>query len=599
MFEDDEASRKTGGESRESKQNAGDSSRRCCRFWGFNLTTLAVVQVPFLAVSAIVSSVLTSQSYNTVPSESWVLVGGITSTSATARVRVPSASLTDRSFAVFTDPTDPSSTTVLEETILASNSQQFIQAVEIPNLENNTRYYYSIDGVQSGSFQTPGKENEPFNFRFVVAGCAWTGSTHSIFTQMAQEDPLLFLQIGDIHYEDISANDLGLRISAIDRVMGSPTQARLYSSAALAYMWDDHDWLGNDSEGEGEGREAALRSYQLAFPYYTPLPDNSSTPLPSPYHAFTIGTVRFVLMDLRSQASDTSIYSQEQKDWLFRELAASPDYDFIVLISTKPWIDVASNTQEDDGWAGYPDDRSELSSYISSMTKKNLLMIASDAHMVAFDDGSNTYYGNDTTESTESFPLLQSGPMDRLGSTKGGPFTDGCHTVKYERNHQYSVVEFVSTPASGEGGSGASPCLNITAKDSSGNPYLTRTLCGTDIFRNLTSQGSGSCSASTVSTSTTAMLGATCALLVLTGLVSLKFIGCCVGLTTFVISIVLTAATFGIGIGIPLSKNIKQFDTQDIGIVVVTQTVVVFLYVLVWARASKVRRSREDDESNK
>jgi hypothetical protein len=300
-------------------------------------------------------------------------------------------------------------------------------------------------------------------------------------------------------------------------------------------------------------------------------------------------------MDLRSQSTDTSIYSQEQKEWLFRELDASPDFDFVVLVSSKPWIDVA---HEDDGWAGYADNRSELSSYISGMSKKNLLMIASDAHMVAFDDGSNTYYGNDPSESTESFPILQTGPMDRLGSAKGGPFTDGCHTVKYERNHQYSVVEFSGDPTSVGGGNGTTaPCLNITAKDSGGNTILIRTLCGTDIFRNLTSQGSGSCSASTVSTSTTAMLGATCALLVLTGLVGLKFVGCCVGLLAFVISLVLTAATFGIGIGIPLSRNIKQFDTQDIGIIVVTQAAVVFLYVLVWARASKVRRSREDAES--
>lgn len=582
LFEEDDATPKGDGSGSEEVKDG--SCRRFCCFWGFNLTTLTVVQLGFLVISAIVSAVLTSQSYNEIPYENWVLVGGIKPTSATAKVRVPSTPQGNQLFTVYRDASDPSSS-VFEATILASNSQKYTQEIQILELKNSTRYYYSLDGIPRGSFQTPGPEDEPFDFHFVVAGCAWTGSTHSVFNQMASEDPLLFLQIGDLHYEDISANDLGLRMAAIDKVMGSPSQARLYSNTALAYMWDDHDWLGNDSEGEGQGRDAALESYQVAFPHYTPLPDNSSS-LPSPYHAFTIGTVRFVLMDLRSQATDASIYSAAQKRWLFRELDASPSYDFIVLISSKPWIDFDSNVQEDDSWAAYPDNRSELSAYISSMTKKNLLMIASDAHMVAFDDGSNTFYGKNQSLSS-SFPLLQSGPMDRLGSVKGGPFSDGCYTVQYERSHQYSVVAFSTN--------GSATCLAVTAKDAGGNPILTRSLCGSNIFHNTTSSGSGSCSASSISSTTTAMLGASCAILVLMGMIALKFIGCCDGCAIFCISLVLSFATLALGIGIPLAKGIKQFDTNAIATIVVTQVVVVFVYVLFCARIRRAGNSSDDD----
>lgn len=580
LFEGDDASPK--GDGSEAEEVKDGSCRRCCCFWGFNLTTLTIIQIGFLVISAIVSAVLTSQSYNATPYENWVLVGGITPTSATAKVRVPSAPQADQLFNVYTDSSDPSAS-VFEATILASNSQNYTQEVQILQLKNNTRYYYSLDGIPRGSFRTPGPEGEPFDFHFVVAGCAWTGSTHSVFTQMASEDPLLFLQIGDLHYEDISANDLGLRMTAIDRVMGSPSQARLFSNTALAYMWDDHDWLGNDSDGEGQGRDAALQSYQVAFPHYTPLPDNSSS-LPSPYHAFTVGTVRFVLMDLRSQATDHSIYSDEQKRWLFRELDSSPSYDFVILISSKPWIDADSNIEEDDSWAAYPDNRSELSAYISSMTKKNLLMIASDAHMVAFDDGSNTFYGRNRSLSS-SFPILQTGPMDRLGSVKGGPFSDGCYTIRYERSHQYSVVAFSAN--------GSATCLTLTSKDAAGNRILTRTLCGSNIFHNTTTSGSGSCSASSISTSTTAMLGASCAILVLMGMIALKFIGCCIGLAIFCTSLVLSFATLGLGIGIPLAKGIKQFDTNAIATIVVTQVVVVFVYVLIWARIRRVSDSSD------
>ena len=439
--------------------------------------------------------------------------------------------------------------------------------------------------MRRGTFQTPGPEGESFGFRVIAAGCAWTGSKDPVFERMANESALLFLHLGDLHYEDISANDVSVRMRAIDVVLGSPSQAKLFGSTALAYMWDDHDWLGNDSEGTGSGRDAALQSYQIAIPHYTPLPDNSSN-LPSPYQAFTIGKVRFILMDLRSQASDTSIYSAAQRQWLFDELDASADYDFVILVSSKPWIDKASTVAEDDSWAAYPSNRSQLSDHISNLKRQNVLMIASDAHMVAFDDGSNTYYGTNQSSSTLSFPLLQTGPMDRLGSAKGGPFTDGCHTVKYERNHQYSVLDFATAPGTNQ------TCLTITSKDSSGTILLTRSMCG-NIFHNITTQGSGSCTAATLSSSATAMLGASCALLVALGLGALYFIGCWIGTTIFVVSLVLTIVTFLIGVGIPLAKGISQFDTTAIGAIVVTQVSVVFLYVVLWARCTPVKHARE------
>jgi PhoD-like phosphatase len=184
---------------------------------------------------------------------------------------------------------------------------------------------------------------------------------------------------------------------------------------------------GNDSNGYSGFRDAALEAYRLAMPSYTPLPSNNSA-----YQAFTIGTVRFVISDLRSESTETSIYSKEQKEWLFQELSKSDQYDFVIWVTPKPWIE--EETPGSDAWKGYAADRAELSQWISTqVTKKNILAISSDAHMLAFDDGSNTYYGDATTTETmkassgpiESFPLLQSGPLDRLGSFKGG----GCWWV--------------------------------------------------------------------------------------------------------------------------------------------------------------------------
>ena len=78
----------------------------------------------------------------------------------------------------------------------------------------------------------------------------------------------------------------------------------------------------------------------------------------SPYHAFTIGTVRFIVSDLRSEASGTSIYSPKQRSWIFNDISDAPSYNFVVWMTTKPWIGPLDPTG--DGWAGFEDDQSEL-----------------------------------------------------------------------------------------------------------------------------------------------------------------------------------------------------------------------------------------------
>ena len=52
----------------------------------------------------------------------------------------------------------------------------------------------------------------------------------------------------------------------------------------------------------------------------------------------------------------------------------------------------------------------------------NLIMVSGDAHMVALDDGTNSDY---STGGGASFPVFHAAPLDRPGSIKGGPYSDG------------------------------------------------------------------------------------------------------------------------------------------------------------------------------
>jgi phosphodiesterase/alkaline phosphatase D-like protein len=553
----------------------------------FNSLVLAVIGLIFFLIGITTTAVSTNKSYNKSPEKEWILVGGVSSTSATFRVRSVLAATSGSVNFILSEQEDLSNP-ILKVALGSTNNDNDkpIFDLNATALSPQTIYYYATirtdqpenSSLRNGSFQTPAVEGEPFSFKIATAGCAWTGSESDIFRQIAKHNPLFLLHLGDFHYEDISTNDMDKRLQAVDTVMGSSSQRELFSQVPLAYIWDDHDWLGNDSgeaEKESGARETALKSYQLAFPHHPLALQGDAVPI---YHAFTIGTIRFILTDLRSEADQTHIYSDEQRDWLYQELSAADQYDFVIWASSKPWI--GKESLGEDNWAGQPEDRQQLSDLISAKLaqSQNLLVVSSDSHMLAFDDGSNTYYGKNSSNGNDvmSFPILQSGPFDRLGSAKGGPFSNGCHTVEKERNHQYAIISF-ETDATGE------PCLEITTYDEQAI-VMNRKLCG-KIFQK-SDPGTGSCSAENFRSESYAMLGVIIVLWVLLTIASCYFISAKSGSLISIIVLVFLVATL-VSALVPLASGIIQWDTRAALIIAVVQVIVSFIYVGAWSYSMK------------
>jgi hypothetical protein len=101
----------------------------------------------------------------------------------------------------------------------------------------------------------------------------------------------------------------------------------------VAYVWDDHDYGGNDADRTSPSRPAALQTYRQMTPHFPPAGD-AETPI---YQAFTVGQVRFVMTDNR-----------------------------------------------------FADERRAIADAIAERHVANLLMVSGDAHMLAFDDGTHT-----------------------------------------------------------------------------------------------------------------------------------------------------------------------------------------------------------------
>eukprot|EP00956_Cyclotella_meneghiniana_P028036 scaffold64327_cov74-Cyclotella_meneghiniana.AAC.10 len=339
-----------------------------------------------------------------------------------------------------------------------------------------------------GRFTTPPPNGTPVNFTIATGSCSLTGSQSQMFESILDLNPVLFIHMGDLHYEDLDTLDIDKRLEAYDKVMGSNSQRLLYMRTIFAYTWDDHDWLGNNQGAEnGEAADVAKQSYTLGIPHYelgaieSGVSQEEETA--AKYQAFTIGTVRFVISDLRSESFKSTedfagqVYSEAQKNWLYNELSQADNYDFIIWVTSRPWTD--PDEIGSDSWGGFVNDRDDLSRYIASTIgagPRNLLVLSGDNHMVAYDDGSSTDYSNQT-EQPGGFPLFHSGPLTNFGSgitdfiePQENYFTDGCYAINSEVNHQFSTVEFSF---------GTQPCVELKSyAENSDNVIFQTKLCG-------------------------------------------------------------------------------------------------------------------------
>ncbi|GAX17279.1 hypothetical protein FisN_10Lh134 [Fistulifera solaris] len=562
----------------------------------YGKSNLAMLLVFMLMAAMGASMRLAKQNYNRSTEGNWILAGALTSQSVQFKVRL-NGNYGQR-FLVSKEPIDEyqeGSPSYLMDAPLESlftqpdPTQDFL----LYGLEPSRRYYYArvaptFDLLHQGSVQTAPPDNVRSNFTFVTTGSAFTGSQNPVFEEMAKENPLFFLKLGNLHYGDVSG-ELETRMKFLDQVMGSTTQEQLYTQAAFSYMWNDRDYLGENTLGDEPGREAALESYKFAIPSHQP----PEAPL---YQAYTIGTVRFIISDLRSEATADSIMSDTQREWLKTELSKAGDYDFVIWVTPSTWMGDVDLTQND--WTGRPVDRVEFSKFISALPSQNVLALSAGTEMFAFDDGSHTAQGNFSQGQTVmSFPLLMSGPVDRLGRVVEARYSEGCSAWLYERNHIYSVIEFKENEETLE------PCLRIhsyrvTDVTGAKELLLEKEMCGT-IFSPLNQDPeSGSCQAdrfsSNVELMATTAVGLLAANVILVFFVGDGFIGGIVMMIMTLLGVIATSATMRY---LPsFSYNVDQYEAFVVALILNIQLGMEFLFLLCWAKFHHLIRPSDRKE---
>lgn len=652
-----------------SDSSSNNKSTNCNAYYWMGLWGLLVLG----ALSSLAVMLVTRGSTAQQHQQEWILVGGVTSSSAVFRVHIAAAADDDGDVvaapaaqlvvSASQDLLDSeASPPVFVSSVLERNSanqSHGVHAVAVDDgiLQPNTVYHYGLVRSQQqaqavvsspGHFRTPAPDGTPWNFTIALASCAQTGSRAAIFDVLAARHELdLFLHMGDLHYENIGCNCLEERLDAVHAVLlASRPQAELYRSTALVYMWDDHDWLGNGSMGyeakqKRGARTAALQSYDILFPHY-PLPaaasaateaeaddttttNNNSQPLAvPPYHAFTMGTVRFIVSDLRSESTDASMYSDAQWQWLQNELSRAASYDFVVWVTTKPYVGPANPGS--DSWKGQPEDRRALSDFITTTIggidgngPQNLIAVAGDAHMVAFDDGSNTYFGGNNDDKDDddddggvlSFPILHSGPLDRTGSIKGGPYSHGCRTLHYEHAHQYSTIRFeIPNNKSNATEAGAEACLQIdsyrvlleTKKAGGGasrERLFSKRLCGKIFVPSAPGRVEATCAMDAAPVVDRVLFGLSVSGLLLTTAVAFHYHR--LGQRWLLVCLLVCASwcvTLLVGISEIFANGLERVDFVAIFGIMLGQTALTVGWIGYWGRREALQTPNNGDECN-
>jgi alkaline phosphatase D len=368
--------------------------------------------------------------------------------------------------------------------VQTSESERNLGKIYLDSLSPDTRYYYRLevndsvgmfDGY-SGTFRT--HQEGAFSYKLAFGACAETGSESSIFTQIESENPLFYMNIGDLHYGNIDDDCRENFAEHYYEVFTAEPQAKLYRNTAFVYMWDDHDYGDNNSGIRADCREVALDSYKKFIPHYDLAFQQEVAPISQ---TFTVGRVRFLLTDLRSFKIEPEYLGCERTDrgtnfgttehlrWFKQQmLDAKAAGQMVVWISGIPFINGENGPNyvcdEDDDWGGFPEERAEISTFVEEHDIP-MCILAGDAHMVAIDDGSNSDYGQ---LEGKGMPVFQAAPLDRYGSYKGGPYSHGFSA----ESGQYGLMEI-------EDNGGDEICVLWTAKDKAGN--LVTNSAGEDI----------------------------------------------------------------------------------------------------------------------
>jgi alkaline phosphatase D len=227
-----------------------------------------------------------------------------------------------------------------------------------------------IAGVRFGpwSFSTP--PEGPARRRIAMGSCA-KAAEQPIFDAIRASKPDAFVFLGDNHYANTA--DRSALLAHYRAAHAIPRRRELLASTPIFATWDDHDFVGNNTDGNAPGKEVALRTFReyWANGRYG-LPDT-----PGVYSAHDLGDVLLVLLDGRyaRNVGGPEMLGRAQEDWLVRTLKESRATFKLVAIGSQ-WT--LQGTP--DSWAAFRTARARLFRALEDANVGGLVLLSGDVH---------------------------------------------------------------------------------------------------------------------------------------------------------------------------------------------------------------------------
>jgi len=405
--------------------------------------------------------------------------------SAGTAVRIWAGALTDTSFAVCCDIEGDGPARLIVATDNLLQNQIYRSEAKVPmqtpgengaiwqpvrfdvvGLNPNTTYYYAVEvaGVlapdATRSVKTMPFSGEPAAFSFVFGSCTdfrLTATAPSL-DAIRQEPGLLFwMHMGDLAYTDINVADIRLHRSRITRLRyrNLETPEKVNRTLPIVYVPDDHDSSDNDGHWDKVHASGAhdhtiiehmLQAYYETVPHYPLVPEAEKKALSQ---TFTVGKVRFVVMDTRSQRryevgtptilgnGSNPPQSWDQYSWVCEQLIRARDdgMNLIFLVSPASW-----NNTVHAGWEHhYSNERTALSDFIRDTPGlPQVVLLTADSHISAADDGTMT---DGSTGGGLTMPQFMSSPYRALPLGVASPFYWLGEHAEFTGDHQYTRVD--------------------------------------------------------------------------------------------------------------------------------------------------------------
>ena len=370
----------------------------------------------------------------------YIWSGAITPNSAKVNAKLSSASTNVR---LVVSKSNTFSSPVYSAYVSVSNANSMMAALNISGLEANTKYFYAIesDGILDissediGSFKT--FSSSSFSYSFAVGACA-NSSNHTVYTVMKNMNPLFYLNTGDLHYANPNSTDINVhRLAYETEVLSKPEAADLLRSTPFAYVWDDHDFSGNDSDGTKKGKTSARLAYREYVPHYDLPAGNGDAAI---YQSFKVGRIKFILSDLRSERLNGKTMSATQMAWFKNQVTEAADQNLIIA-----WVSpISFSGTTNDNWGGFSTERTEIGNFLKNQNIKNFFILSGDAHMLAIDNGNNADFSTQK-DNPNRYPIFQAAALNRSGSNKGGTYSEGAYPNPTSTTGQFGMVTVTDT----------------------------------------------------------------------------------------------------------------------------------------------------------